>query len=211
MNVKRLPLRSPRRPEPRAWAWTALLTALTILAWGCGSSGSLRLYVNPDADMTFYKRVAILPFTNLSTDPFAGQRVTRAFTTELVISERFDLVEEGEFHEALRSAAVEPDIQGYYDPARVAKVAGDLKATALIKGTVTDYQIQRFGSQDFPVLSFDVEMIDLQSGGTVWRGSVTRHGGGGTPVVGGSGTRTFGKLVQECSEEMVKKLESEAF
>ncbi len=161
--------------------------------------------------MRFYTKVAVVPFANLSAERFAGERVGRAFYTELVISERFQLVEDGEFRRALERAGATPDVQGQYDSEMVKLAATASGANGLIRGTVTDYQMQRVGSNDSPVVSFDVEMIDVATGSTVWRGSITRRGKGRVPVVGGASTQTFGRLVQESCKELVTKLEGEAF
>jgi hypothetical protein len=102
-------------------------------------------------------------------------------------------------------------VQGHYDDERVKLAAAAVGANGLIRGTVTDYQMQRIGSGDAPVISFDVEMIDVATGDTIWRGSITRRGKGRFPVVGGAGTQTFGRLVQESCEELVSRLDKEAF
>lgn len=198
--------RARTRSAPVAWA-----LALAFLVAGCGTGSGLRLFVNTEADMSFYTKVAVVPFANLSSERFAGERVGRAFYTELVIAERFQLVEDGEFRRALERAGATQDGQGQYDPEKIKLAASTLGANGLIRGTVTDYQMQRVGSSDSPVVSFDVEMLDLATGGTVWRGSITRRGKGRVPVVGGASTQTFGRLVQESCKEMVGKLDKEAF
>ena len=187
----------------------ALLVACTLA--GCGTGSGVRLFVNSGADLSFYTKVAVVPFANLSSERFGGERVGRAFYTELVITERFHLVEDGEFRRALEKAGGAPDVQGHYEDDKVKLAAAAVGANALIRGTVTDYQMQRIGSSDSPVISFDVEMIDVATGDTIWRGSITRRGKGRFPVVGGASTQTFGRLVQESCEELVNRLDKEAF
>ena len=193
------------------FAPAVLALAVSLLVAGCGTGSGLRLFVNTDADMSFYTKVAMVPFANLSAERFAGERVGRAFYTELVIREHFQLVEDGEFRRALERAGATADVQGQYDPEKVKLAATALGANGLIRGTVTDYQMQRVGSSDAPVVSFDVEMIDIATSNTVWRGSITRRGKGRFPVVGGASTQTFGRLVQESCKELVDRLDGEAF
>jgi hypothetical protein len=197
------------RPTPRRRLWIGVFAALALA--GCGTGGGLRLFVNPKADMTFYKQIAIVPFGNLTSDHFAGERVGRAFMTELVIANRFHLIEDGQFRKALERANAAPDPQGQYESEKVRQVATTLEVQGIIRGTVTDYQVQHFGSNDSPVVGFDVEMIDVQSGETVWRGSITRHGKGPTPLIGGASTETLGHLVQQTCRELVDRLTHEAF
>jgi len=185
--------------------------AVGLLVAGCSTGGGMRLFVNPKADMSFYKQVAVVPFGNLTPEHFAGERVGRAFVTELVIANRFHLVEDGQFRKALERANANPDAQGQYESEKVVQTAKAMDVQGVIRGTVTDYQVQRFGSNDSPVVSFDVEMIDVASGETVWRGAITRHGKGPTPLIGGTSTDTLGHLVQQTCQELVAKLAHEAF
>jgi hypothetical protein len=191
-----------------AFALSALLLGFVIA--GCSSGGGVRMYVHPASDMSFYTKVAVVPFGNLSSERFAGERVGRAFITELNINGRLPLVEDGDFRKALDKAGAAADVQGAFETDKVKVAAAAVGANAIIRGTVTDYQMQPFGSSVSPVVGFDVEMIDVASGTTVWRASITRRGKGRVPIVG-SGTQSFGALVQDCCEEVVSKLEKEAF
>ena len=98
----------PRRP---AMMWMAL--ALTMLLGALGLAGCasapMRIYVNPQTDMTMYQKIAMLPFVNLSGDAYAGARVTRAFTTELVLADRFKLVDPAEMMALLNRTGGMPD------------------------------------------------------------------------------------------------------
>jgi TolB-like protein len=188
-------------------AAAALLAALAL--GGCGSGA--RLFVNPEADMTFYTKVAVMPFTNLSSERFASARVTRAFMTELIIADRFAVVDPEDLRVALEKIGGEPNIEGQVDPEKVKRAATDLQATGIVRGAVTEYQVTQSGSSQYAVLSFDAEMIDVATGATVWRISISKRGKSRVPVVGGSGTRSFGALTQDACREAVDKLKSEAF
>ena len=199
-----------RMPVARRALLPALLLGALVLP-GCGTGGGMRLFVNPKADMSFYKLVAVAPFGNLTSERFAGERISRAFVTELVIANRFHLVEDGQFRTALQRTNASLDAQGQYPSDKVMQTAKAMDVQGVIRGTVTDYQLQRFGSNESPVVSFDVEMIDVQSGETVWRGSITRHGKNPTPLIGGTSTDTLGRLVQQTCREIVERLSREAF
>src|SRR5512140_1361713 len=188
------------------------LVALLILAGTSGCGSSMRLYVNPDADMSYYTRIAVAPFTNFTSERFAAQRVGRAFLTELMIARRFNVVSEGDYSSALnKNGGSELSMAGLYDSAKLRSAAADVQATGVITGTVTEYQIQRLGTSSDPVVTFDVQLEDVATGNVVWRASITRKGKGRMPLLGGTGTRTFGRLVQSACEEMVGKLEGQAF
>lgn len=179
-------------------------------AAGCAGGGGMRVYFNPKADMTFYQKVVVFPFTNLTGERMAGERVTRAFMTELLIAERFQVVEPNEFRMTLSRIGAEPTPDGQYEPDKLKKAAAELEATALVRGSVTEYQMLRnAGGNEFPVVTFDSEMIDVASGETVWRCSITRKGRNRSFPFGG--TRTLGALSQEACRAMVDRLKSEVF
>lgn len=189
----------------------AWLTAVGIAALGCASAAAPRFYVNPQADMTLYQKVAVLPFHNLSQQPLAGDRVTRVFVTELIITDRYRIVEAAEFRAVLRDLDMQPTADGAYDPGKLKTAAAKVGATGIVRGVVTEYQVMRSGQDEFAVLSFDAELVDVETGNVVWRGSITRRGSPRFPVFGGASSRTLGTLTQEACVELVDGLRKRAF
>ena len=183
--------------------------ALALLVAGCAAPA--RMYVNPLADMTLYRKVVVVPFGNLSGDVYAGARVTRAFTTELVIADRFQIVDPAQLLGELERVNALPDATGQIDPVKLRDAAATLQATAVIRGAVNEYAARGSGSDTYPVVSFDVEMVDTATGNIVWRISVTETGKGRLPIVGGSGERTFGRVTQTACQRAVDQLRKKAF
>ena len=180
---------------------------LALLALSCASSQ--RVFVNPDADMAFYKKVAVLPFANLTPDGLAGSRVTRAFVTELILANRFQMVEPEDFAGSLQRAGITPAADGTYDLNRLKEIAKQAGITGILRGAVTEYQMERTPGGDVPVISFDAELMDDNTGNVVWRSSISKHGRGRLPILG-SGSRSLGRLTQEACVELVAKLRKEA-
>ncbi len=186
------------------------IVAVLALAGGlAGCAAPARLYVNPQADMSFYKKVVVLPFTNLSQQSFAGERVTRAFVTELVIADRFRVIEPADFWQELAKIGGEPDVEGKYDPDKLKQAASTLEATGIIRGAVTEYSLQRSGQEDVPVVSFDAELVDLATSNVVWRVSVSRKGRGHLAMLGET-SRSFGRVTQEACQEAIRTLRGKA-
>ena len=186
----------------------AALVALLAAATGCASGP--RLYVNSQADLSFYKKIAVIPFRNLTNERFAGERVTRAFLTELVMTEHYEIVDQNEFAAVLDKIGGNPGFEGIYDPVKVKEGATQISATAVLRGSVTEFTMQRTGTSDIPVVAFDAELIDVATNNVVWRGSVVRRGKGRVPLFGG-GARTYGQLVQDATRDLVRQIEREAF
>lgn len=186
-----------------AWGFTAV-AALCLLAAGCAPGP--RLFVNREADMTLYKRVVIVPFVNLSGEAYAPSRIVRALTTEMVIADRFQIVEPSLLLGELEKAGVQPDATGQIPLPKLRDAAAKLEATAVIRGSVTEYTTRRLGADEFPVIAFDCEMVDVQTGIVVWRMSIRETGGGRLPIVGGSGERTFSRVTEEACKRAVAVL-----
>jgi len=191
-----------RRPY---FAARVLVLASALAVLSCASSSGTRVFVNPDADMTFYERVAVLPFTNLSQDGLAGARITRSFVTELIMTNRYKIVQTEEFRPILMKSGGMPAPDGSYDVVKLRDAATQVGATGILRGAVTEYQMQASGTGETPVLAFDVEMLDAKTGDVVWRASITKRGKSRIPIVGG-GTRTLGRLTQVACEELVGQL-----
>ena len=185
---------------------SALLAAAALLLSGCAAAP--RLFVNREADMTMYKKVAIAPFTNLSGEPFATGRIVRAFTTELVISGRLQIVDPSMYQAELERMNASMDSQGAIDVTKLRDACGKLEATAVIRGAVSEYGIRRTGTEDYPVVSFDAEMVDVATGIVVWRVSVTESGKGRLPIVGGAGERTFSRVTEKACRRAVNLLKA---
>lgn len=183
-----------------------MLTGLLALALTSGCAASPRLFVNREADMTLYEKIAVLPFHNLSGDAYASARVTRAFTTELIISDRFQIVDPALLSGELERLNAGFDAQGQINFAKLKDAATAVGATAVIRGAVSEYAMRRAGTGEVPVVSFDAEMVDVATGFVVWRISVTETGNGRLPVVGGPGERTFARVTQAACQRAVAVL-----
>ncbi len=189
-----------RRPALRT---AAAALALALLSASCASGP--RVYVNPAADMAFYKKVAVLPFANMSTDGLAAARVTRAFVTELIMTNAFQIVQPEDFASTLQRLGVTQAPDGSYDLAKLQDAAKQAGVTGILRGAVSEYQVLRTEGGDVPVVTFDAEMIDAATGDVVWRCSLSKRGRGRLPILGSS-SRSLGRLTQEACEEAVARL-----
>lgn len=191
--------------------WGLLAAALLLLAGVAGCAAPGRFYVNGEADMAFYKKVAVLPFANLTGDHFAGERVTRMFVTELVIAERFQVADPGEIRSVLERTGGLPTYEGTYDPKKLKDAAAEVGANGLIRGAVSEYQMTgTSGSSQRPSVAFDVEMVDVATGNIVWKASISKRGKARIPILGG-GAATLSRLTEEACREVVQRIDREAF
>ncbi len=73
-----------------------LVILFVALATGCGGP-RIQVYTHPDADMAFYTKVGVVPFTSLSGDRFAGEKFSIEFTTALLSAQMFEVIDYGVF------------------------------------------------------------------------------------------------------------------
>jgi hypothetical protein len=184
-----------------------LMWLLACSLMSCASG--IRVYVNPEADLAFYKKIAVLPFGDVSGNSLAAPRVTRAFVTELIMTNRYQIVQPEEFVGGLNRMRIYPVSGSTYDPAQLKEAATQMGLTGILRGTVSEYQMSRDGSGEVPVIGFDAELLDVGTGNVVWRSSISKRGKGRVSILG-SGTRSLGRLTQEACSELVAGLKKEA-
>lgn len=188
-----------------------ILGIVILLAGVAGCAAPGRFYVNGEADMAFYKKVAVLPFANLTNDRFAGERVTRMFVTELVIADRFQIADPGEVRAVLERTGGLPTFEGTYDPKKLKDAAVEVGANGLIRGAVAEYQmVGSTATAQRPSVAFDVEMVDVATGTVVWKASISKRGKARLPVIGG-GSSTLSRLTEDACRDLVHRIDREAF
>jgi TolB-like protein len=148
-----------------------LVAAGTLFLSGC-ASGPTR-YIHPNADLGALKKVAVLPFENVSGEQGAADKVHKIFLVELLSLEVFDVVEPGTVSKALKGeTASSPDS---LTPDDLKRIGGSLGADALFMGQVVDYSDAR-GPNTAPEVTLQFRLVETASGATVWSTSQTRSG-----------------------------------
>ena len=73
----------------------AVTFAATLALAGCATSKTTK-YMHPNMDLGAVRRVAVLPFENLTQDKSASEKAHKIFLTELLSLEAFEVVEPGQ-------------------------------------------------------------------------------------------------------------------
>lgn len=171
--------------------------ALALLG-RCASTPTTK-YLHPNADLSAIKKVAVLPFENLSGDRSAGDKVQKIFLTELLSFEAFDVVEPGQVAKLLRSERIESlDTLG---PPELKKIGEALKVQGLFMGSVVDYADSRSGSTPAPDVTIQLRLIEVQSGVTIWSASRTRSGATTSAKLFGVG----GQSLTQAARQLIKE------
>jgi curli biogenesis system outer membrane secretion channel CsgG len=181
-----------------------LLTTVITSGIGCSSSN---VFVHPDADLTYYERVGVVPFLDLSGQPAAGEKMTTAFTSALLARGVFEVAEPGAFREILRNT-LPSERRGASEltPEELKKVAEAAGVQGIFEGRVRDYEMVRMGQASYPLITLEVRLLDATTGIVVWSTSVTKRGGPKIPILGWGEVHTLGELANDVAAEAVKRL-----
>ena len=138
-----------------------------LIAAGC--TREVVRYINPEANFSYIKKVAILPFNNLSDDRFAGEKVRSAITVDLLSRGVFDVVEQGEVNKVtslvLRAAGAEEGMVTELDRETLKLLGERLGVQAVILGSVDEY----VGRREEGLVGLSVRMLDTSSGIILWQ------------------------------------------
>ncbi len=184
--------------------------AIMLAALSCAGPST---FINQDTDWTFYKRIGVLPLSNLSQDRFAGEKFQSALITELFLTRRFDVVEPGEFNskvaEALKAANVQPGQELSLD--LIKAIGQKAEVQAVIEGVIREYTTVRVGQSEYPLISVNIRMIDVPTGTVIWMTSYTKKGGPKLPIISLGETHTLGELTQKTCHDIIEDFIVKAF
>ena len=157
----------------------------------CGYAGCVhtktKVFINPNINFKFVKKVAVLPFENLSNDRFADKKVRDIFVTTLLASEVLEVPELGDVLQVINSLGIDSGLEqaAFVQEQKptgtitkeTAKALGQaLGVQGIILGSVEEYSIIRTTSGSFPEVSITLRMIDPKTGSIIWAVSHTEKG-----------------------------------
>lgn len=185
---------------------SCIFIALLMTTAGCGSLIESRSFINPNADFTFYTRVGLLPFNNLSDDRLAGEKMTEVFMTELLIGGGLDVMDPGQFNtvvaQVLKTNA--PIAGQELSPAQLTQIAEIARVQGIFMGTIHDYKMLQIGGEQYPLIAMTVKFIDAPTGTVAWQSSTSATGGPNFPIISIGETFTLGALGQKVSKKVVR-------
>lgn len=182
-----------------------MLLGVLGLAWlsGCAGSGT---FLHPEADLSFYEKVGVVPFATLGADRLAGDKMASVFTTHLMVSRRFEVAEPGLFLGAYSEqvgTTGAPPIG--LPPDKLKLIAEKTGIQGVFEGTVRDFDFTR-GNAPRPIISVEVRLVDVGTGTVVWSTSVTRVSKPTIPILGLGGAKTLSELAEDVAETLVDRL-----
>ncbi len=184
------------------------LLLIPLLALTLVSCGGYRQYLNEEADFGYYQRIGILPFSNLSNDKAASEKVTASFLTEMMIGGSVEIATMGDLLTTYRTVIKDErfNLPEQLTAEEAMAIGKGAEIQGLIVGAVRDYGMVRSGQTDFPLVSLVVRFIDCQSGKIIWSYEITRKGGPKFPIFSFGETHTLGDLTTKVCRKTAQSL-----
>jgi hypothetical protein len=182
----------------------AMVCLTLLLATACSPRVTGPVYRDAAMDFGAIQTVAVMPFQNLSRESTAADRVRDVFINALLSTGAVYVVPVGEVARGV--SRVEMQSPPAPSPEEVIKLAGNIKANAVITGVVREYGEVRSGTSASSVISISVQMMEAQTGKTVWTATSTK---GGIDVVDrlfGGGGRPMDEVTRSAVDDVIRKL-----
>ena len=175
---------------------------LAVFLGGCGSQK--QAFRHPEADLSAITRVAVMPFENLTTTQYAGEKVWGIYISQLLMSIDVDVVEPGEVVRVLNSFEISSPMLGQED---IKRVGTELQADTIIFGTVQEYGQARFRTDSFPVISVNVRWVDVSTGTIIFMGTESAKGNPKVPVIDVGEEQLFSVLTVDVCQKLIDMVE----
>ncbi len=186
---------------PKRWIPPIMTLVLLALA---GCAGPAEVYRDANMDFGALHTVAIMPLANLTRETSAAERVRDVFTTKLLATGALYVIPPGEVARGISRVGISNPAAPSTE--ELTKVAGVIKADAVITGTVKEYGEVRSGSSAANSISLSFQLLETQTGKVVWSASTTMGGIGITDRLFGGGGEPMNDITERAVNDAIKKL-----
>ncbi|MFQ6032505.1 MAG: hypothetical protein ACE5K2_06245 [Candidatus Zixiibacteriota bacterium] len=160
--------------------------------------------MRPETNFSKFKRIAVLPFDNLSGEEGAGEKMTEVFTIELMRKGKFSLAEPGEVKKAMMQKRIRTtrDID-----LEAAKWLGEsLNSDLILVGSVLDFQIHKLENKEVPMVTVVSRLVQANTGVTVWAAYQSRKGDDEESFFGWGRITSLSQLARIVASDMLRSL-----
>jgi len=183
----------------------SLLCCVTLmLLTSCVPKVTSPVYRDPAMDFGAIQTVAVLPFQNLSRESMAADRVRDVFINGLLSTGAVYVVPVGEVARAVGRSEIQTPATP--SPEEIIKLGSNIKAQAIIAGVVREYGEVRSGTSSSGVISISVQMLEAQTGKTVWTATSTKGGIDVWDRLFGGGGRPMNDITRDAVDDVIRRL-----
>jgi hypothetical protein len=155
-------------------------------------------------DFGAIQTVAVMPFANLTRDTVVPERVRDVFINKLLATGAIYVLPPGEVARGVSRAEISTPTTP--SPEEVVKLAGIIKAQAVLTGVVREYGEVRSGTTSSNIISVSVQMIETQTGKVVWTASSTKGGITLWDRLFGGGGKAMNAVTEEAVDDLLGQL-----
>jgi hypothetical protein len=179
-----------------------MILVAILLSASCASTPDK--FHDQTMDFAAVRSVAVMPFTNLTSDKLAGERVRDVFITALLSTESMYVLPTGEVARgASRAGIADPTSP---TPEEAKKMGDLLKVNAVITGVVREYGEARSGTASSNIVSLSMAMMEVDTGKVVWTASSTKGGISVWDRLFGGGGEPMNIVTKRAVDEILDKL-----
>lgn len=176
---------------------------LVVIIFLVGCSGT-EIYRDPNMDFGSIQTIAVMPFLNLSSNNIAGERVRDVFINNLLATGAVYVLPIGEVARGI--ARMEIANPATPSPEEIIKLAGIIKASAVITGVLKEYGEVRSGPTSANIISLSLQMIETQTGKIVWTATSTKGGITMVDRLLGGGGQPMNNITESAINDLINKL-----
>ncbi len=181
----------------------ALITGLSVILLLAGCAVQ-KTGLTPSKEGIRAKRIAVLPFNNISGKRDAGEIVTNIFMTEIFRSGKFQVEEPGNIIHFIIQEKV--STIGEMDIEKLQLLGRRLNVDAVIVGTVEEFDDGRSMSYPVPVVSVSARMVDPNGGTIIWSAQNKKKGDDYIIVFDFGQVRSISTLTKKVVNEMIETI-----
>jgi hypothetical protein len=180
-----------------------LCCALAFLT-SCAPKVTGTIYRDPNMDFGAIQNVAVMPFQNLSRENTGADRVRDVFINSLLSTGAVYVLPVGEVARGVARGEIQtPATPSAED---IIKLGTILKSQAVITGAVLEYGEVRSGQSAASVISLTVELVEAQTGKTVWSAASTKGGINIWDRLFGGGGRPMDDVTRDAVDDVIRRL-----
>lgn len=190
--------------KPLAAMGIGLLAAVMVLP-ACAARRSAEVtYRDPQMDFSLIRKVAVLPFENLTTATTAAERVRDVFMTMMQATGSSYVIPPGEVARGVDRASVSHPTRPTAE--EVVNLGKVVSVDAVITGVVREYGEVRSGSSSAGVVSISLQMMETQTGKVIWSASATRGGVDTADRLFGGGGQPMDQVTADAVRDLLDRL-----
>lgn len=180
------------------------LIAFVIVALAGCTPAIPESYHDPEMEFSALRTIAVMPFSNLTGDKLAAERVRNTFMTSLMATGVVYVIPSGEVVRGIRRAGLEhPMVPSIED---VVKLAAIIRADAVITGVLKEYGEVRSGTTTANIISLSMQMIERETRKVVWTAATTKGGIDAFDRLFGGGGKPMNDVTEAAIDDILKKL-----